>query len=112
MSAEILQDKYPAMSIEDVVLCSDIAEIFSNHGITIPLPWEGDLDDLECERFNGLLRAVNRVKETERERCASIAGKEAAEENDIWLSSGMLDTAAGARGYCASRIGHLIRGEI
>ncbi|WP_157100256.1 hypothetical protein [Rhodoplanes sp. Z2-YC6860] len=32
----------------------DAAMIFQEHGIEIALPWEGDLDDLDRERFQTL----------------------------------------------------------
>lgn len=30
---------------------------FSDHGFEFPLPWEGDMDDEEKGRFDGLLKA-------------------------------------------------------
>jgi hypothetical protein len=37
------------------------AAALEQHGINISLPWEGDLDDLEKERFDGLKAAVKAV---------------------------------------------------
>lgn len=39
-------------------LLEDVAAILNAHGITINLPWQGDLDDLEREGFMGLLTAM------------------------------------------------------
>jgi hypothetical protein len=49
------------------------AEEMNNHGIDISLPWDGDLDDLERERFDALvaaLEAAERVREADKGRKA------------------------------------------
>jgi len=43
-------------------------DILRKHGIDISLPWEGDLDDQERERFEGLKAAVAHV----RDECAGL----------------------------------------
>jgi len=35
------------------------AQAMCNHGIEIACPWEGDLDDVELERYNGLVAAID-----------------------------------------------------
>jgi hypothetical protein len=54
-------------------LCDEASSILEMHGISISMPWNGTLDDLEIERFRGLLAAVNHVRSVERKRCAYIA---------------------------------------
>jgi hypothetical protein len=34
------------------------AKVMNSHGIDIALPWEGDLDDLERERYEALRDAI------------------------------------------------------
>lgn len=34
------------------------ADVFCNNGIDISLPWLGDMDDLERERFNAMCAAI------------------------------------------------------
>jgi hypothetical protein len=48
------------------------AEEMNNHGIDIGLPWDGDLDDLERERFDALVAALEAA---ERVRGAAAANK-------------------------------------
>lgn len=45
----------PAMSEDDAI--SEAAMVFANHGIEFCLPWNGDLDDLERERYEALVEA-------------------------------------------------------
>lgn len=42
------------------------AAIMRAHGIDIPLPWEGDLDDREFEMFNAFQEAISVVVRMDR----------------------------------------------
>lgn len=35
------------------------AQAMCNHGVPISCPWEGDLDDEEKDRFDGLVAAID-----------------------------------------------------
>ena len=41
------------------VAFSMAAQAMCNHGIEIACPWEGDLDDVEMERYNGMVAAID-----------------------------------------------------
>jgi len=41
------------------VAFSMAAQAMCNHGVSISCPWEGDLDDIEMERYNGLVAAID-----------------------------------------------------
>jgi hypothetical protein len=51
-------------------LVNSASGILEVHSISIPLPWDGTLDDLEQDRFRGLLAVVNFVREEEEKRHA------------------------------------------
>lgn len=42
-----------------------------HHGIDIALPWEGTLDDLERDRFNGLVAAIEAAERVKRPKIIS-----------------------------------------
>jgi hypothetical protein len=78
-------------------LLNSASGILEVHGISIPLPWDGTLDDLEQDRFRGLLAVVNFVREEEgkhsakmREVLQSIADLEGEDLRDL----AMLDAKA------------------
>lgn len=49
------------------------AAVMNDHGINICLPWEGDLDDLERERFEALKDAISAAMDLNGWKEATIA---------------------------------------
>lgn len=50
------------MTDEQDAMIEKARDILRKYGVDIALPWEGDLDDREQERFEGLKEAVGYVK--------------------------------------------------
>ena len=50
-----------------------VAEILTRYGLDCPTPDDGDLDDVEVERWAACCEVAERVTAAERERCARIA---------------------------------------
>ena len=48
----------PPLAPADRAIVEAAARAMAEHGLDIPLPWEGDLDDAERERFEALCAAL------------------------------------------------------
>ena len=46
-------------AMDEAGAISEAAMVFASHGIEFALPWNGDLDDLECERYDALVEACH-----------------------------------------------------
>jgi hypothetical protein len=53
-------------------LCEDSAALLGEHGISVVVPWEGTVDELQLDRFQGMLAAIQMVIDVVRGRCAYL----------------------------------------
>lgn len=63
------------LSDDEKFALSTAAQAMHNHGIPIACPWEGDLDDLELERFAAMVTAIHAYNVARRNEPGTVKGE-------------------------------------